>query len=160
MDSPVGCLALATTVAGVAAISFDDPRSIPAILGARSTDQLVRDPDRTADLRQELEEYFAGRRQRFDLQVDWGGRRGFRRAVLEDLATVPFGRAVTYGELAARAGSPRAARAVGSAMATNPIPILVPCHRVLRGGMRLGGYSGGLEVKRWLLAHEGIEPVG
>ncbi len=157
MDSPVGRLVLSATETGLAAISFDDPGTPPMILpnGVRAFP--IRDPDRLEGVRQQLAEYFAGRRSEFEVPIDWRCVQGFRRLVLQELAEVPFGEVVTYGELATRSGSPGAARAVGSAMAANPIPIVVPCHRVLRSGMRLGGYSGGLDVKRWLLAHEGIE---
>ena len=96
-----------------------------------------------------------GRRRRFDIRLDWSATSpGFRRTVLQELTTTRYGETLSYGELAARAGSPRAARAVGSAMATNPLAIVVPCHRVIAAGGRIGGYGGGLEVKRYLLALE------
>jgi methylated-DNA-[protein]-cysteine S-methyltransferase len=90
------------------------------------------------------------------MPLDWRLSRGFRRAALDELARgVPFGHTISYKQLAERAGSPKASRAIGGAMATNPIPIVVPCHRVLRTGGDLGGYGGGLDAKRWLLRHEG-----
>jgi methylated-DNA-[protein]-cysteine S-methyltransferase len=107
-------------------------------------------------VRRELEEYFSGRRRSFDVPVDRRLSRGYRRTVLEALSReVPYGHTVSYKELAERTGNPKASRAVGSAMATNPIPIVVPCHRVLRTGGALGGYGGGLDTKVWLLRHEG-----
>jgi methylated-DNA-[protein]-cysteine S-methyltransferase len=107
----------------------------------------------------ELAEYFGGARRHFDVPVDFGLVRGFSRRVLEELRRVPFGELVTYGELARRAGRPGAARAVGGAMRNNPIPIVVACHRVTAQDGSLGGFSGGLDVKRRLHAHEGIAPI-
>ena len=105
----------------------------------------------------ELDEYFAGSRTRFDVAIDWArATSGFRSRVLHELALVPFGEVVSYAELAQRAGNPNAARAVGSAMATNPWPIVVPCHRVVRSGGSLGQYGGGSETKARLLAMEGV----
>jgi methylated-DNA-[protein]-cysteine S-methyltransferase len=103
----------------------------------------------------ELTEYFAGSRRHFTARVDLGWLEGFRRQALEELARVPFGKLVTYGELASRIGRPGASRAIGRAMAQNPIPILIPCHRVVAAGGKLGGFSGGLNVKRKLHALEG-----
>ena len=104
----------------------------------------------------ELAEYFAGRRQAFEVPLDLSGWPPFTRKILEELCKVPYGATLTYGELAARAGAPRAARAVGQAMAANPLPIVIPCHRVVAADGRLGGYSGGagLPTKQWLLAFE------
>lgn len=104
----------------------------------------------------ELEEYFAGRRRSFAVPLDLSGQAPFTGRVLEALRAVPFGATLTYGELALRAGNPRAARAAGSAMAVNPLPIVIPCHRVIAAGGRLGGYSGGggVRTKEWLLAFE------
>jgi methylated-DNA-[protein]-cysteine S-methyltransferase len=118
--------------------------------------RVVHLPGRLDEVRRELEEYFAGRRRSFDVPVDRRLSRGYRRTVLEALSReVPYGQTVSYKELAERTGNPKASRAVGSAMATNPIPIVVPCHRVLRTGGALGGYGGGLDTKVWLLRHEG-----
>jgi methylated-DNA-[protein]-cysteine S-methyltransferase len=107
----------------------------------------------------ELEEYFAGRRRRFTIPLDRSARRGFRGEVLDALESVPYGETISYGELAAEAGRPGAARAVGSAMATNPLPIVVPCHRVTRAGGVLGHYGGGSDAKERLLRLEGALPV-
>ena len=114
---------------------------------------------RLDEIRRELDEYFEGRRDHFDLPLDWRLSVGFRKTVLEHLyADVPYGRTVSYLELATMVGNPKAARAVGTAMATNPIPIVVPCHRVLRTGGQLGGYGGGLPSKLQLLELEAGEP--
>jgi methylated-DNA-[protein]-cysteine S-methyltransferase len=125
-------------------------------LASEVSPRVVRLPARLDEVRRELEEYFAGRRHHFDVPVDRRLSRGYRRIVLEALSReVPYGQTVSYKELAERTGNPKASRAVGSAMATNPIPIVVPCHRVLRTGGALGGYGGGLDTKVWLLRHEG-----
>jgi methylated-DNA-[protein]-cysteine S-methyltransferase len=125
-------------------------------LASEVSPRVVHLPARLDAVRRELEEYFAGRRRSFDVPVDRRLSRGYRRAVLEALSReVPYGQTVSYKELAERTGNPNASRAVGSAMATNPIPIVVPCHRVLRTGGALGGYGGGLDTKVWLLRHEG-----
>ncbi|MEY2525159.1 MAG: methylated-DNA-[protein]-cysteine S-methyltransferase, partial [Ilumatobacteraceae bacterium] len=107
-------------------------------------------------IRRQLDEYFDGRRTEFDLDLDWRLSNGFRRTVLERLvADVHFGEVVSYLDLARAVGNPKASRAVGTAMATNPVPIVVPCHRVLRTGGGLGGYGGGLPMKQQLLTLEG-----
>ena len=155
-DSPIGPLTLAATPAGLVRLGFPSELSIEEELAARLSPRVVRMPSRLDDVRRQLDEYFEGRRQRFDLSVDWALSAGFRRTVLQLLfAEVGFGQTRSYADLAVRAGSPRASRAVGSAMATNPVPIVVPCHRVLRTGGQLGGYGGGLDVKRKLLRLEG-----
>jgi methylated-DNA-[protein]-cysteine S-methyltransferase len=109
---------------------------------------------------QQLDDWFAGKRHVFDLTLDLAEIDGFRREVLETLAReVPWGEVVSYGELAALAGRPRAARAVGSAMRNNPIPFVIPCHRVIAAGNKIGGYGGGrnaIALKRELLAREGV----
>jgi len=156
-DSPVGTLLVAVTDAGVVRLAFEreDEQAILDDLAQRIAPRVLRSPRRTDEVRRELDEYFAGQRDRFDVPVDWRLSRGFRRTVLEHLyADVPYGRTVSYLELATMVGNPKASRAVGTAMATNPIPIVVPCHRVLRSGGHLGGYGGGLPAKRTLLALE------
>jgi len=105
--------------------------------------------------RRELDEYFAGRRRRFDLPLDWRLSRGFARRVLEATANIPYGATATYKQVAGEAGSPLAFRAAGNALGSNPIPIVVPCHRILHSGGGLGGYTGGVEKKRLLLTVEG-----
>jgi methylated-DNA-[protein]-cysteine S-methyltransferase len=154
-DSPIGPLVAAGTAQGLLTLSFHDPDEALEPVAARVSPRILEHPARLDAVRRQLDEYFEGRRHRFDLPLDRRMSRGFRAQVLAELERVVFGEVVTYGELAARAGSPKAFRAVGSAMATNPIPIVVPCHRVLRTGGKLGGYGGGLDAKRWLLSHEG-----
>jgi methylated-DNA-[protein]-cysteine S-methyltransferase len=155
-DTPVGPLTLAATPVGVVRIGFGGGERVLEELASEVSPRVVRLPGRLDEVRRELEEYFAGRRRRFDVPVDRRLSRGYRRTVLEALSReVPYGHTVSYQELAERTGNPKASRAVGSAMATNPIPIVVPCHRVLRTGGALGGYGGGLDTKVWLLRHEG-----
>jgi methylated-DNA-[protein]-cysteine S-methyltransferase len=154
-DSPVGALTLAATPDGVVRIGFGDEDRMLADLATHVSARVVRLPARLDDLRRQLDEYFAGRRRRFDLPLDRRLSHGYRLTVLEQLSDVPFGQTVSYKDLAERTGNPKASRAVGTAMATNPIPIVVPCHRVLRTGGALGGYGGGLDAKVWLLRHEG-----
>jgi methylated-DNA-[protein]-cysteine S-methyltransferase len=150
-DSPIGPLVVAASPAGLAAISFGGEEAGLAWLAEKVSPRLLRLPERVEQPRRQLDEYFAGQRRRFDLTLDWGLVWGFRRMVLQHLALLPFGETVTYGELAREVGRPKAARAVGTAMATNPIPIVVPCHRVLAAGGKLGGYAGGVDTKRRLL---------
>lgn len=157
LDTPIGPLLVAVSADGLVRVAFGPEEAVLEELVRAVSPRVVELPRRTDAARRQMEEYFAGHRTRFELQLDWRLARGFRRAVLEHLyADVPLGRVVSYRELALAAGSPGASRAVGSAMATNPLPIVVPCHRVLRTGGALGGYGGGLDAKRWLLAHEGI----
>ena len=113
-------------------------------------------PERTDEVRRQLDEYFAGARRGFDLPVDWRLVRGFAGAVLRATATIPFGGVSTYRDVAAEAGSPNAYRAAGNALGSNPVPIVVPCHRVVHAGGGLGGYTGGLERKQFLLRLEGV----
>lgn len=159
LDSPIGTLSLAATPAGLVRVGF--PREEGGFvdeLANNLSPRVVELPGRLDAARRQLDEYFDGRRHVFELDVDLVLARGFRRQVLEHLfAEVGYGETLSYLELASRAGNPKASRAVGSAMATNPIPIVVPCHRVLRTGGALGGYGGGLDVKRWLLALEAAE---
>jgi methylated-DNA-[protein]-cysteine S-methyltransferase len=156
-DSPVGPLLLAATGAGLVRLAFDreDNEAVLADLARQLTPRVVELPGRLDEVRRELDEYFEGDRDHFDVPLDWQLSRGFRRSVLERLvAEVGYGRTVSYLELATKVGNPKASRAVGTAMATNPIPILVPCHRVLRSGGQLGGYGGGLPAKVKLLELE------
>ena len=156
LDSPVGRLLLAATPEGLVRVAFEteDVDSVLSELAAQVSPRVLLAPDRLDAVSFELEEYFAGRRHAFDVPVDLRLARGFRRAVLEHLAQVPYARTVSYAELAASAGSPRAVRAVGTACALNPVPLVVPCHRVVRSDGASGGYRGGPDVKRRLLAME------
>ncbi len=118
--------------------------------------RILEAPRATDDVRRELEEYFDGKRKRFTVRVDMSPLHGFRRKVLEQTARIPFGQVSTYAEVAVAAGSPRGMRAAGNALGSNPVPIVVPCHRVLRSGGGLGGYTGGLDRKVTLLTLEGV----
>ena len=118
---------------------------------------MLEAPARLDGVRRELDEYFGGRRTEFDVPIDWALTRGFTTEVLRATAAVGFGHTTTYTEVAAAAGSPRAVRAAGNSLGSNPMPIVVPCHRVLRRGGELGGYTGGLERKEFLLRLEGVQ---
>jgi methylated-DNA-[protein]-cysteine S-methyltransferase len=159
-DSPIGRLTLAATPAGLVRLSFGDDEAAIDDLARRVSPRVLRAPGRLDDVRRQLDEYFEGRRRHFDLALDWQLSSGFRRQVLAELSQVPYGQTVSYKELAERAGNPRASRAAGSAMATNPIAVVVPCHRCLRTSGDLGGYGGGLDAKVWLLHLEGSRLVG
>jgi methylated-DNA-[protein]-cysteine S-methyltransferase len=150
-DSPVGTLTLARTPRGLVRIAFDSETGVLDELATRISPRVLRAPSRLDDVRRELDEYFAGRRTGFDLALDWTLSGGFRRQVLVETAAIPYGHTSTYAVLAARAGSPKAFRAAGTALATNPIPIVVPCHRVLPASGALGSYRGGQDRKRLLL---------
>ncbi|HVE67861.1 MAG TPA: methylated-DNA--[protein]-cysteine S-methyltransferase [Solirubrobacteraceae bacterium] len=157
--SPLGELFVATTRRGLLEIGFhaDEVPDYLDAIAARVSPRILEAPGRLDAARRQLDDYFAGRRESFDLPLDWSlARQGFGRRVLDATARIPFGGALTYTEVASKAGNPRAVRAAGSALGANPIPIVVPCHRVLRTGGALGGYGGGLERKRWLLEHEGV----
>jgi len=152
LDSPLGTLVAAATPRGLVMLAYagggDDPL---ALVARRVSPRVLRAPGRLDPVRRELDAYFAGRLRRFETPVDWTPVRGFTRRVLQRTAAIPFGRTATYAEVAAAAGSPRAHRAAGNALGSNLIPIVVPCHRVLRSGGALGGYTGGLDRKRFLL---------
>ena len=156
VPSPVGRLVLAASPRGLVTVAYEDGslESILDKLAARASPRLLELPARLDEPRRELDEYFEGRRRRFELRVDWAIVRGFTHKVLQATARIPYGSASSYLEVAARAGSPRAVRAAGNALGANPMPIVVPCHRVLRTGGGLGGYTGGLERKRFLLELE------
>ena len=153
VPSPLGRLVLAASPRGLVTVAYEDGslESILDKLAARTSPRLLELPARLDGPRRELDEYFEGRRRRFELRVDWALVRGFTRKVLQATARIPYGSASSYLEVATRAGSPRAVRAAGNALGANPMPIVVPCHRVLRTGGGLGGYTGGLERKRFLL---------
>jgi methylated-DNA-[protein]-cysteine S-methyltransferase len=156
-DSPIGPLLVAATPAGLVRLGFgtEDNDDILYDLAHRVSPRVLEAPARLDEARRELDEYFEGRRDHFELPLDWQLSRGFRKTVLERLYDdVGYGRTVSYLELATMVGNPKASRAVGTAMATNPIPIVVPCHRVLRTGGQLGGYGGGLQTKVRLLELE------
>jgi methylated-DNA-[protein]-cysteine S-methyltransferase len=157
LDTPVGPLLVAVTDGGLCRVSFDPEPEREADALARAYGVRVLRASRPVDAaRRELDEYFAGRRREFDLPTDLRIEAPFRLAVLAELARVPYGATTTYGELARRAGRPRAARAVGTFMNRNPIPIVLPCHRVVGSNGALVGYGGGLERKEALLRLEGV----
>lgn len=160
LDTPLGELLVAVTPRGVVRVAYPGPGEDVVLeeLAARVSPRVLRAPERTDELRRQLEEYFARRRRSFEVPVDWSLIRGFARGVLEATAAVPFGSVTTYRDVAAAAGSPRAYRAAGNALGANPVPIVVPCHRVLHSGGGLGGYAGGLDRKRMLLTLEGVLP--
>jgi methylated-DNA-[protein]-cysteine S-methyltransferase len=156
VDTPVGALLVAVTQRGVARISYDaDPEVELEQLARAYGVRVLRSPAPIDPARRELDEYFAGKRRAFDLPLDLTELADFNRRVLRELARVPYGEVVTYGELAARTARPRAARAVGTVMNRNPLPIVLPCHRVIGANGKLIGYAGGLERKETLLRHEG-----
>jgi methylated-DNA-[protein]-cysteine S-methyltransferase len=156
LDTPVGRMQLAATGAGLVRVELHATDSFAEELAATVSPRVMELPARLDDARRQFDEYFDGKRTAFDLPVDWQLSRGFRRTVLQRLfQDVHFGQVVSYRELAEKVGNPKASRAVGTAMATNPVPIVVPCHRVLRTGGSLGGYGGGLPMKQALLKLEG-----
>jgi methylated-DNA-[protein]-cysteine S-methyltransferase len=154
-DTPLGTLLLAKTERGLCRIGYDpDPDQDAEMLARVFGRRVLRAPGALDDARRQLDEYFEGRRQTFELQLDLELSRDFSRRVLVELARVPYGEVTTYGALATRAGRPRAARAVGTVMNRNPIPIVLPCHRVVGASGSLVGYGGGLERKQALLRLE------
>jgi methylated-DNA-[protein]-cysteine S-methyltransferase len=157
VDSPFGELLLATSEQGLLRLAFPEENedSVLERLAARVSPRIVQAPAQLDPIRRELDEYFAGRRRAFELPLDWTLVGPFGRRVLGATAQIPYGRVSTYTEVAAEAGSPRGSRAAGNALGANPIPIVVPCHRVLRGSGALGGYAGGLPRKQFLLELEG-----
>ena len=158
-DTQIGPLLLAVTERGLCRISFDPEPDREAETLARTFGvRVLRAPRELDPVRRELDEYFEGRRRDFDLPLDLRGREGFSRDILERLAKVPYGEVTTYKSLAVEAGNPRAARAVGTIMNRNPIPIVLPCHRVVGSNGSLVGYGGGLERKRLLLDLEAGTP--
>ena len=154
--SPVGPLLLAATEQGLVRLAYatEDHDAVLQSLADRISPRVLRAPARLDPAVRQLEEYFAGHRTSFDLPLDLRLSSGFRRDVLTRLRDVAYGTTASYATLAAAAGSPRAVRAVGSACATNPLPVVVPCHRVVRSDGALGGYVGGAEAKRTLLTLE------
>jgi methylated-DNA-[protein]-cysteine S-methyltransferase len=157
VDSPFGALLAATTKRGLVRLAFpeEDVEEVLERLALRVSPRIVEADGQLDETRRELDEYFDGRRQAFELPLDWTLVGPFGRRVLRAASQIPFGGVLSYTEVAAEAGSPRGSRAAGNALGANPIPIVVPCHRVLRSGGALGGYGGGLERKRYLLELEG-----
>ena len=156
VDSPVGPLFVAASKQGLASISFETrPQEHLERLARFAGPRVLRSPRSVDDARRELDEYFEGRRRAFDLSLDLRGLPAFTVSVLRELARVPYGQTTTYGALASKVGRPRAARAVGTVMNRNRIPIVLPCHRVVGATGDLVGYAGGLDRKTALLRFEG-----
>ncbi|HWC33089.1 MAG TPA: methylated-DNA--[protein]-cysteine S-methyltransferase, partial [Actinomycetota bacterium] len=158
VDSPLGRLVAAVTPRGLVRLSYADERADDVLqeLSSRLSPRVLEAPGRLDAVRRELDEYFDGRRRSFALPLDWRLTRGFGRRILRATARIPYGELATYRRVARTAGNERAVRAAGNALGANPIPIVVPCHRVIRTGGALGGYTGGLDRKRFLLELEGV----
>jgi methylated-DNA-[protein]-cysteine S-methyltransferase len=158
-DSPFGRLLLASTPRGLVKVSFPvfDPDETLQDLAAQISPRVLEAPARLDEARRQLDLYFEGRLHEFDLPLDWQLSRGFRRRALRAIDRIPYGRTRSYTQIARSAGNERAVRAAGTACGSNPIPIVVPCHRVLRSGGALGGYGGGLPMKEALLELEGVD---
>lgn len=155
-DTPIGTLLLAATPAGLVRISFaEDVEEALVELSGMLSPRLIELPRRLHEVHAQLDQYFSRRLTTFDLSLDRELLGPFLRRVLDRTAAIPYGACATYSEVARQIGAPRAARAVGNAVGANPIPVVIPCHRVVRTGGALGGYGGGLDRKRFLLELEG-----
>ncbi len=163
VDTPVGLLVAARTPQGLARLAYADFHggvdAVVQALAERLSPRVLEAPARLDAVRRELDEYFAGARRAFDVPLDLVGVPDFTRRVLEATARIPFGVTSTYRDVAGAAGSPKAYRATGNALGANPVPIVVPCHRVLASGGHLGGYTGGTHRKELLLELEGALPA-
>jgi methylated-DNA-[protein]-cysteine S-methyltransferase len=156
LDTPVGTLLLAATETGLIRVAYasEGHDQVLTTLATRISPRILRAPKRLDTAARQLEEYFAGRRRRFDLPLDFRLSRGFRRLVLDHLSDIAYGHTASYAAVAAAAGNPRAVRAAATACATNPLPVVVPCHRVVRADGSVGGYVGGPAAKQTLLRLE------
>ena len=156
VDSPFGPLTAAATERGLVCLAYPELQTADVLerLAGELSPRVLEAPARLDGIRRELDQYFEGSRQEFETPVDLSLSRGFYRKVLEATARIGYGRTSTYAGVAADAGNAKAVRAAGSGLGSNPIPVVVPCHRVLRTGGSLGGYTGGLERKEFLLALE------
>ena len=156
IESPVGPLLLAATEAGLVRVAYasEDHDAVLQTLADQISPRVLRAPARLEEPARELGEYFAGRRRTFDLPLDWRLSAGFRRAVLSHLTEIGYGQTASYAAVAGLAGNPRAIRAAATACATNPLPVVVPCHRVIYSDGRIGRYLGGPDAKRALLTLE------
>ena len=156
VDTPVGALLLAATEIGVVRVAFavEDHDTVLATLAQRVSPRILRSPARLDEAARQLEQYFEHRRTTFDLPVDLRLAQGFRRTVVDHLRVIGYGRRETYAEVASAVGSPRAVRAVGTACARNPLPVVIPCHRVVRSDGSTGQYAGGAAAKQTLLDFE------
>lgn len=156
LDTPVGTLLLAATEQGLVRVAYDreDHDAVLTTLAGAVSPRILAAPARLDLVARQLEEYFTGGRRMFEVPLDFRLSKGFRRAVLSHLPDIAYGRTESYAQVAAAAGSPKAVRAVGTACATNPLPVVVPCHRVVRSDGSFGGYVGGEDAKRTLLTLE------
>jgi methylated-DNA-[protein]-cysteine S-methyltransferase len=162
VDSPFGVLHAAVTKRGLVRLAFPEEPEDDFLqeLADKLSPRIVAGDAALDRVKRELDEYFAASRRRFELGLDWVLITPFAKRVLRKTAAIPYGGHLSYAEVAAEAGSPRGARAAGNALGSNPIPIVIPCHRVLHSGGGLGGYGGGLERKRYLLELEGaLQPM-
>lgn len=156
LDTPVGTLLLAATPTGLVRVAYER-EGLDTVLGrlaGKVSARILRAPARLDETARQIEEYFARRRTHFDLPLDLSFSSGFRRSVLSYLPAIGYGQTASYQSVAAAVHHPRAVRAVGTACATNPLPLVIPCHRVVRSGGQLGGYVGGTEIKHQLLDME------
>jgi methylated-DNA-[protein]-cysteine S-methyltransferase len=159
VDSPLGPLVVAANPRGLVRLAYADnysPDEVLEELATRVSPRVLEAPARLDPVLRELDQYFAGDLRRFETPIDWSHVAGFTRKVLRETARIGFGDTGTYRSVATGAGSPRAVRAAGNALGANPMPVIVPCHRVLRTGGGLGGYTGGIERKEFLLRLEGV----
>ena len=153
-DTPVGPVWVAVSEQGLVAVELsDEPEFLIRLLPKRGYSKVVSDPRKTKKALDQIRDYLRGKRKEFDLPIDWSGMTPFQEKALRATFEVPYGAVTTYGEIASRLGNPNGARAVGRAEATNPIPLVLPCHRVLGADGSLHGYGAGkgLETKEWLL---------
>lgn len=159
LDTPIGSLLLAATDRGLVRVAFaaEGHDEVLQALAAGVSPRILSAPARLDDVARELDEYFAGRRRVFDLPLDFRLAAGFRRTVLSHLPDIGYGTTASYAAVAAAAGSPKAVRAAGTACATNPLPVVVPCHRVVRADGSLGRYRGGPDIKQALISLEAQE---
>jgi methylated-DNA-[protein]-cysteine S-methyltransferase len=156
LDTPIGTLLLAATDQGLVRVAFDREKHDTVLeqLADKISPRILHSPARLEAAVRQLDEYFAGHRREFELPLDWRLAKGFRREVLAHLPQIAYGQTESYAQVAAAAGNPRAVRAVGTACGTNPLPVVVPCHRVVRSDGSFGGYLGGTEAKQILLTLE------
>jgi methylated-DNA-[protein]-cysteine S-methyltransferase len=155
IDSPFGPMTAAATPRGLVRLAYPGEAGVLEELSSRISPRILEAPAKLDRIRRQLDEYFDGRLRRFRFGLDWALVGPFGRQILSAAAKIPYGDVATYAEVAAETGHPRASRAAGNALGSNPIPIVVPCHRVVRTGGGLGGYTGGLDRKRFLLRLEG-----
>jgi methylated-DNA-[protein]-cysteine S-methyltransferase len=158
VDSPLGKLLAARTKRGLVELAYGGEQPDPMLeeLSTKLSPRVLEAPARLDDVRRQLEEYFEGKRTSFEVPLDWSLSKGFTQRILQATAKVPFGELATYRDVAAKAGNERAVRAAGNALGSNHMPIVVPCHRIIRTGGALGGYTGGVERKEFLLRLEGV----